>query len=277
MKILFSLLCSLQISTAAPILIDDVVLENAFSTSVGALTENENHRSGEHFAKAVNDCPAHCEAPQKVTAAPEDPTNSVFLIGAVYKCDKCDKWHIAGIATAWCLSADGLMVTNHHVLEKAKGTVMGICNRKGKAWPITEVIAADPAQDIAIFRVEGKDFSPLPLAKPADIGTRVRVISHPDRMFYTQTFGEVARYHVGSRKKKKNINMMITADYAKGSSGGPVLNPDNEVIGMVSSTKPVYYSTKKGKPTGPLQMVVKNCVPVSAIHKMFKEKATKAN
>ncbi|MGB6220367.1 ThuA domain-containing protein [Haloferula sp.] len=268
---LLLLLCSLKVTTAAPVLINDPALEDAFSVNVGALSEHENHRSGEYLAKAVNDCPTHCEAPPLVSAAPEDPADAVFLIGAVYKCDKCDKWHISGIATAWCLSADGLMVTNHHVLEKAKGTVMGVTDRRGKAWPITEVVAADPAQDIAIFRVDGEGFSPLPLGKPADVGTPVRVISHPARMFYTQTFGEVARYHVGAHKKKKIINMMITADYAKGSSGGPVLNPDNEVVGIVSSTKPIYYSTEKGKPTGPLQMVVKNCMPVSAIHKMFKK------
>ena len=163
---------------------------------------------------------------------------------------------------------------DHHVFAKAKGAIMGICDREGNTWPITEILAADPAEDIAIFQVDGKGFSPLPLAAPAEIGTEVRVISHPARRFYTQTFGEVARYYVSARnKKKKNTRMMITADYAKGSSGGPVLNPENEVIGMVSSTQPIYYSTEKGKATGPLQMVVKNCVPVASISRMLDEKA----
>jgi S1-C subfamily serine protease len=57
--------------------------------------------------------------------------------------------------------------------------------------------------------------------------------------------------------------MSITADYAKGSSGGPVFNDRGEVVGMVSSTSSLYYQTdspEAPKEKGPLQMVIKNCV-----------------
>ena len=63
--------------------------------------------------------------------------------------------------------------------------------------------------------------------------------------------------------------MSITADYAKGSSGGPVLNPAGEVVGMVSSTQSIYYESDNGQPKGPLQMVVKNCVPVDAVKQLL--------
>jgi S1-C subfamily serine protease len=64
----------------------------------------------------------------------------------------------------------------------------------------------------------------------------------------------------------------VTADYAKGSSGGPVVNEAGKVVGMVSNTQSIYYGPrgKDGDQQGPLQMVVKNCVPVKAVRVMIK-------
>lgn len=272
LKSILALLLLTLSAYADPFVVNDRSLKEAFQKGVGKFADDGNHRSGEDFAKSLKDCPLTCEAPPRVTTAPDDPTKSVFLVGTVYKCGKCDKWHPGGIATAWCLSADGLMVTNHHVFDKAKGAAMGICDRDGNTWPVTELLAANSAADLAVFRVEGKDFTPLPLGKPAEIGADVRVISHPDGRYYMQTFGDVARYH--ARPKLKNqppvIWMSITADYAKGSSGGPVLNENDEVVGMVASTRSIYYDSNDGKPKGPLQMVIKNCVPVAAVAEMIR-------
>ena len=62
--------------------------------------------------------------------------------------------------------------------------------------------------------------------------------------------------------------MAITADYAKGSSGAPVLNSEGEVVGMVSATNSIYYTREKGQNQN-LQMVVKLCIPVAAISKLL--------
>jgi S1-C subfamily serine protease len=198
----------------------------------------------------------------------ENPDAAVYLISSVYLCGKCDKWHLGGTASAWALTADGLMVTNYHVFEKAKGGAMGVCGVDGKTHRIIEVLAADETNDIAVFRVDAKDLKPLPIGPDAEVGSSVEVISHPERRFFTHTFGKVSRYHQLPAKPDapKRIMMSITADYAKGSSGGPVLDAEGRVIGMVSSTQSIYYeSSRKDKLAGPLQMVVKNCVPVSAI------------
>lgn len=91
--------------------------------------------------------------------------------------------------------------------------------------------------------------------------------------------------------------MNVTADYAKGSSGGPVFNNRGDLIGLVSSTNSIAYTTlplsvnpkektlcitqPRKKPASvngkPLimqmnhQMTLKNCVPSRSILDLIKK------
>ena len=260
------------LSAAEPFVVDDAKLVASFQEGVGAFADAKEHVTADDLAKAVTTAPASIAGLKLPDAAPADPAAAVFMVGTVYKCGKCDKWHPGGIASAWALTADGVMVSNYHVFEKATGAAMGVCDREGRTYPVLEILAADKAADVAIFRVKAGQLSPLPVGPPAEIGSGVRVISHPDRRFFMQTSGEVARYHRQPARKDKEaaVWMSITADYAKGSSGGPVIDEAGKVVGMVSSTQSIYYESNNGQPKGALQMVVKNCVPASAIRALLK-------
>jgi S1-C subfamily serine protease len=260
------------LSAEEPFVIDDTKLNMAFEAGIGAVADSKEHITADDLAKAVEAAPKSVASLSLPDASPEDPATAVYLIGSVYKCDKCDKWHAGGIASAWALTRDGVMASNYHVFEKAKGAAMGVCDREGKTYPVLEILAADKAADIAIFRVKADDLVPLAIGTPAGIGSEVRVISHPDRRFFTQTSGEVSRYHRQPARQDRpaTIWMNITADYAKGSSGGPVIDEAGKVVGMVSSTQSIYYESNNGQPKGALQMVVKNCVPAAAIRALIK-------
>jgi serine protease Do len=271
-KFLLLALLVTALSAADPFVVDDTKLISSFEDGVGAFADAGGQVSADDLAKAVKNAPASIAALKLPDASPADPAAAVYLIGSVYKCDKCDDWHAGGIASAWALTRDGVMVSNHHVFEKATGAAMGVSDREGKTYPIVEILAADKAADVAIFRVKADDLTPLALGTPAKIGSGVRVISHPDRRFYMQTSGEVSRYHQRAARMDDpaTVWMNITADYAKGSSGGPVIDEAGAVVGMVSSTQSIYYNSNNGQPKGPLQMVVKNCVPVAAIRALIK-------
>lgn len=269
------LLCAGTMAAVAEIpVIDDREILAAFVARVGEFAERGDLPDSDDLKRQAAGAPEVFESDRPLPLASEaavDPGRSVYVFGSVYQCDKCDEWHVGGLATAWALTTDGLMVTNQHVFRNPRGAAMGVVDRDGRAHPVVEILAADEAADVAVFRVESESLTPLPLGPPAAVGSRVRVISHPQRRFFTQTFGDVSRYHARPARGNRGEStwMSITADYAKGSSGGPVLDADNRVVGMVASTRSIYYDSNNGQPEGPLQMVVKNSVPIAAIMRVL--------
>lgn len=272
--VLFLVSTPLVFSGEEPRVINDIEITRDFKKQLGEFGDKgiypTRNALGEETAKASGKISFDLNSSKPA----ENAADAVYLIGSVYKCDKCDDWHLGGIATAWALDASGVLVTNAHVISKGRGSVMGVMDWDGNAYPVTEVVAADIAADIAIFRVEGEGMATLPLASAAEVGSRVRVISHPQQRFFMETFGDVSRYFRRPARSGRAAStwMNITADYAKGSSGGPVLDSEGSVVGMVASTISVYFNSPKSapKPTpkATLQMVVKNAIPVSAIAAM---------
>ncbi len=199
---------------------------------------------------------------------------AAVLIGTAYKCDKCSKWHHT-LASGFAVSADGVIATNHHVAAGSAGEAMGVMTADGRFFPVLEVLAADKAHDVALLRTDAKDLAFLPLRDDAPAGSPIRCYSHPANTFGCLSEGIIARYaRMNESERNGAVFMQITADYARGSSGGPVLDAYGNVVGMVSSTSPVFTSpptpaassTKDAKPAAPSQQMVRhNCATARAI------------
>lgn len=198
--------------------------------------------------------------------------SAVIVVAGLSKCTKCTKWH-AGGASGVLIDPTGVFVTNYHVLANTKYKALVTMTADGQVHPVTEVLAASAADDLAIVRLDAGDkrLAALPVAAGAPIGTPVTVISHPKSRHYTLTAGIISRYQK-TRRAGKTVGMMtITADFAQGSSGAPILDDRGSVIGLVSSTSSAYYPAKDGKKER-LQMVFKQCVPGASILKLISGK-----
>ena len=103
----------------------------------------------------------------------------------------------------------------------------------------------------------------------APVGSTVSVISHPDGRFFCYTAGVVSRYMKIHAAGQTADAMAITADYARGSSGAPVLNQQGQVVAVVSSTESIYY-TQDGQRQMNLQMVFRTCMPVASLRRMLR-------
>jgi len=217
-------------------------------------------------------------APSDQAVAPRDLyttcRKSVVLVGRIYKCDKCDNWH-TNVATGFVISREGAVVTNHHVLaNKIKAEAIAVGTWDGRVLPVLKVLAASKANDLAVIKVDADDLVPLPVAPSAPVGTEVFVIGHPVNHLYMMTTGIVSSHFLRRERGKPNPRheMTITADFAKGSSGSPVLDRTGAVVGIVRSTTPVYYEKKDGVGTK-IQMVMKYCIPSTSLLKLLGQSA----
>ncbi|NQT52181.1 trypsin-like peptidase domain-containing protein [bacterium] len=194
---------------------------------------------------------------------------SVVVLAGIYKCSRCPKWHIA-VSSGFFITTRGALVTNHHVVSNKAMQHLVAMTYGGSIYPVKEVLAASEANDVAILQLDapGVAFTPLPLVAGEPVGAPVTVISHPDSRLYTFSEGMVSRRFVHVRKGKPVDTLAITADFARGSSGAPVLNGRGAVVGFVGSTRSVYFKVTEGKKEN-LQMVFKHCVPSESVLKLI--------
>lgn len=190
---------------------------------------------------------------------------SVLVVASIHKCTRCPRWH-AGAASGFLISPTGAFVTNYHVVNAKDKHTLAAMTHDGRVFAVREVLAASEADDVAICQLEAGDarFQPLAVADGARVGEPLTVISHPSSRFYTFTRGMASRYSTGSGGGKTVITLLITADFARGSSGGPVFDRHGAVVGFVRSTHSIYYKQTKDKQEN-LQMVFKQCAPSSCV------------
>ena len=142
--------------------------------------------------------------------------------------------------TGFVITADGMVVTNKHMVADAEAQYTVLMN-DGRKIP-AKVLARDPIQDLAVLKIEGKD---LPFLKLGDsskvkIGQSVIAIGNALGEFRnTVSTGVISGLHRsivagGSNFGTENLQELIQTDAAinPGDSGGPLLNLSGEVIGI---------------------------------------------
>lgn len=235
----------LQTPADDPWFIDDEQFSKDFSERLSDLAKKKQClRPSELKAKLQpKSCKLEVPTPPKQVMTPEAVFQralaSVFVVGSVQRSEQeGKKWDDGRQATAWALTADGVLVTNWHVFESAGKERFGVANAKGEVFPIIDILAGNVEADIAVIRVKGKNIQPLPLGGDEPVASWVGVLGHPGGQLFTFTQGFVTRFSREHGEGKKPAQWMsITADYAQGSSGAPVLNKFGEVVGMAAMTQ----------------------------------------
>ncbi len=123
--------------------------------------------------------------------------------------------------SGFLVSADGYIMTNAHVVKGAD-KITAVLN-DGREIDAT-LVGADPQTDIAIVKIEGKDFPFLALgdSEEIDIGEWVIAIGSPFQLEASVTVGVV------SAKGRQNLKITDFEDFIQtdaainpGNSGGP--------------------------------------------------------
>lgn len=139
-----------------------------------------------------------------------------------------------GSGTGFLISADGLIVTNHHVIDGANTIEV----YQGNTIYRASIVAQDAANDVAILKTEMKG-RPLSLAsaRASMRGDEVLTLGYPLSTLAGEsqkaTFGRI-NATVGLRDDARYLQ--IDVPIQPGNSGGPLLNRRGEVIGIVSAS-----------------------------------------
>lgn len=136
--------------------------------------------------------------------------------------------------SGFVVSEDGRIVTNRHVIEDTDALRVHLAS--GEAYDDVFFIGDDAERDLAILRIEEAGLDTLALAdeRTARIGEAVYVIGNPLGLEGTFSSGLIsARRDIDGRSF-----LQISAPISSGSSGGPVLNANGEVLAVATLTLP---------------------------------------
>ena len=136
-----------------------------------------------------------------------------------------------GLGSGFIISEDGLIVTNHHVIDGAEAVKIKL--EDGAEYD-AKIIGSDPLTDIALLDIEGEDFPTVSFGSSDDlkVGEEVLAVGSPFGLGGTVTSGIISA-------KSRNINsgpfddfLQTDAAINRGNSGGPLFNMEGEVVGV---------------------------------------------
>ncbi|MDP3761032.1 MAG: DegQ family serine endoprotease [Ramlibacter sp.] len=140
---------------------------------------------------------------------------------------------VRGMGSGFIISADGIILTNAHVVKDASEVTVKLTDRREYR---AKVLGTDPKTDVAVLKIEARNLPVVTLGNSKELrpGEWVLAIGSPFGFENTVTAGVVSAK--GRSLPDESAVPFIQTDVAvnPGNSGGPLFNGRGEVIGMNS-------------------------------------------
>jgi S1-C subfamily serine protease len=213
---------------------------------------------------------------------------STLAVGDFYQCDACTNWHFTA-ATAFVVASNGIICTSYHVVGNGeedtpnKPDFLVAADCEGRVYPVREVLAADPDADTCLLKIDAAGLQPLPLRTNALTGERIYCLGHPEGNHFLFSQGMVARLMRsrdvmsilepdGERtaRARATLYLNVTAEFSPGSSGGPIVDEEGNVLAQVQSITSSVEDDGTNSIGGPfVSGPIRNCVASEEILRLM--------
>ncbi len=143
------------------------------------------------------------------------------------------------LGSGFIVSADGYLLTNHHVVDGADEIIVRLSDRREF---VAELVGSDARSDVAVLKIAAEGLQPLKMGDPEKlkVGEWVVAIGSPFGFEHSVTAGIVSAK--GRSLPSDSYVPFIQTDVAinPGNSGGPLFNLNGEVVGINSQ---IYSGT----------------------------------
>jgi len=164
-----------------------------------------------------------------------------FLFATIYSWSAAAEEIYTG--SGFFITTNGYFVTNYHVIKGAER--IGLRDVQGKTYEAI-VVKKDTNNDLALLKVKGT-FSALPIVKSQIVkrGMRVVTVGFPN----IDIQGKEPKLSDGivsalSGMQDEPTVFQISVPIQQGNSGGPLVNLDGNVVGIVASKLSALYMIK---------------------------------
>lgn len=175
------------------------------------------------------------------------------------------------------ISSDGYIVTNNHVIDGADDLNISLNNKR--SYKAT-LVAADPSSDIAVLKIEGKNFPYMVYGNSDDVklGQWVLAVGYPLTLDVTVTAGIISAkarsIGINRRQSESPIESFLQTDAAvnPGNSGGALINTDGQLIGInsaIASPTGSYAGYSYAIPVNIVKKIVNDLMKFGTVQRAF--------
>ncbi|HEX8775422.1 MAG TPA: DegQ family serine endoprotease [Pyrinomonadaceae bacterium] len=140
-----------------------------------------------------------------------------------------------GLGSGVIVSADGFILTNHHVIDGAEEIRVELNDNRTLA---AKVVGSDPPSDLAVLKVDAQGLPVLPLGDSdrVRIGDVVLAVGNPLGVGQTVTMGIISAKGRSTGLSDGSFEDFLQTDAPinQGNSGGALVNTNGELVGINS-------------------------------------------
>ncbi len=140
-----------------------------------------------------------------------------------------------GIGSGVIVSADGYVLTNHHVIDGAEEITVALTDRRSFR---ARVIGSDPPSDLALLKIEATGLATLPLGNSdeVEVGDVVLAVGNPLGLQQSVTAGIISAKNRTTGLSDGSFEDFLQTDAPinQGNSGGALIDTRGQLIGINS-------------------------------------------